>query len=161
MEGAQRTITSRLRQLLLFIIITTQLGYSRSSRKPRLITLRDAGPSTKVVDVVLISEAYTHEDDFLADATRLSSAIFDIGGAYADLAPVISVHGLFVASQINHVGKAGGGSVRTTFAKTGLLHNDNCCVGNKLVDVWHPYGNLVPQLEHSYIVLNVRDPVDR
>ena len=61
----------------------------------------------------------------------------------------------------NHVGKAGGGSVRTTFAKTGLLPNDNCCVGNKLVDVWHPYGNLVPQLEHSYIVLNVRDPVDR
>lgn len=61
----------------------------------------------------------------------------------------------------NHVGKAGGGSVRSTLFDSLLLHSTFCCSGNKLVDVWHPYGYLEPKLAYPYIVLNVRDPVDR
>ena len=61
----------------------------------------------------------------------------------------------------NHVGKAGGGSVRNILYKSNLLHNTHCCTGNMLVDVFHPYGTLTRDLKHPYIILNVRDPVAR
>ena len=61
----------------------------------------------------------------------------------------------------NHVGKAGGGSVRSVMRESKLLDSNSCCKGNRLIEVWHPYGFLMPAVNYPYIVMNVRDPVDR
>jgi len=61
----------------------------------------------------------------------------------------------------NHVGKAGGGSVRSVMRESKLLDSNSCCKGNRLIEVWHPYGFLMPAVNYPFIVMNVRDPVDR
>ena len=98
-KGMYKNIYQRITFLLLLLYFTSSI-----SPQPHFSTLINSGPSSKVVDLVLFSEAYTNQEDFINDATRLST-IFTTG-AYSNFAPIISVHLIFIPSATNHVGKS-------------------------------------------------------
>ena len=99
-------ITPLLLQLALW---STTVRSTIGSLPPDAVftTLRHTGPPSTVVDLVLLAEAYVAPTQFHQDAARLTHQIFDVGGAYHDFAPFVSVHTLFLPSRTDHVGKSG------------------------------------------------------
>eukprot|EP00946_MAST-07B_sp_MAST-7B-sp1_P003091 g3091.t1 len=81
--------------------------FTDGATEATLFPVRQAGPPSSVVDIVVVGEAYTTEADFRDDLTRMTSALWRGKGAYATFAPVSSVWGLFVASHKDAIGAQG------------------------------------------------------
>jgi hypothetical protein len=91
--------TQQISLLLLSLLLTVKTSTTS------FFNLRTAGPPVKVVDLVIIAEAYVSKETFIEDAERLTEKLFST--AYRDFAPIISVHGLYVKSVDDNVGQNG------------------------------------------------------
>ena len=89
------------------MFVKCQATNAGSGAKVSLFPIHKGGPAESVANIVVIGEAYVDETVFQSDSRRLVMPLWNGQGAYATIAPISSVWGLFVESKSNTIGAQG------------------------------------------------------